>query len=160
MNFSIDGLGLVFVELEHLFGLPYSLLAAHHFLHLGLFDEVLAAVDLVLDKLVLLDEALVLLAHGVVLLRLCRFLGVRSAQLLADVPGLDPVDLPLVLLILNLLLLFLRYHLVQLLDLPQQFVLDIRGLVILLYLLQATDVLLLQYLEFILAAPDVVLQSV
>ena len=51
---AIYGLRLVLVELQDLLGLPDTLLSIHHLLHFGLLLKVLAALDLILNNLVLL----------------------------------------------------------------------------------------------------------
>ena len=54
MYFAIDGLRLLLVELQHLLSLSDPLLIIHHLLHFGLLLKVLAALDLILNNLVLL----------------------------------------------------------------------------------------------------------
>lgn len=158
MDLSIYGLRLVLVELEHLLSLPDPLLCVHHLLHFGLLLKVLAALDLILNNLILLDKSLVLLAHGLGLLSLGGFLGMGTTKPNTNGSSLYAINLFLILLIFYLLLLFSCNLLVQRLDLAEELVLNIWCLLVLLQFLEVTHVLFLQYLQFILAAMNVVRQ--
>lgn len=105
MYFSIDGLGLFLVKLEHLLSLSDPLLGIDHLLYLDFLLKVVAALDFVLDYLILLHETLVLLTHGLILLSLGCLLSMGATKPNADCPSLDAVDLPLILLVFYLLLL-------------------------------------------------------
>ena len=158
MYLTINGLRLVLVELQDLLSLPDALLVVDHLLHFGLLLEVLAALDLILDDLILLHESLVLLAHGLSLLCLSGFLGMGAAESNVDGTILNTIDLLLILLIFNLLLLFDGNLLIQGLDLAEELVLNIRRLLVFLYFLEAAHVFFLQDLQFVLAVVDVVRQ--
>ena len=91
-----------------------NLLLQHdHLVDSGLVAPLLVMLDLVLDQLELLYQFLVLLSFFDILVCHRDLVGMSTCSLLVDRLGLEAVDLPLVLDVLNLGLLLLLNHHVQ-----------------------------------------------
>ena len=98
------------------------------------------------------------MAHGLGLLSLRGFLGMGAAKPNAYGTILDAINLLLILLVFNLLLLLDGNLLIERLDLAEELVLNVRCLLVFLQFLEVAYVLFLQYLQFILAALNIIHQ--